>query len=162
MKFEKKIMRWVKNFFLISIFFFLIPSFAVTSNGFKFSSKQLLLHTHNNDQIELYFFQNKSSHNLLLTHPHDKQGASAGWDSILRPQHWSVFAVNRPNFSMSCSLLKKNYKTVETSCQEVLKVSHCMRLKIIKKNLTSTFWVAEDGSLKQIQRILKSRGFFCQ
>jgi|GEM_PF-5709059 len=54
-------------------------------------------------QQQLYLIQNVSGEPLILSHYQPTpEGASAGWFSELKPNHWSALAMDKEKFVLSC------------------------------------------------------------
>ncbi len=128
------------------------------SQGFKFQSQQLILHEARNDEPELYLFYNQSKIPLLLTHPQERGGASAGWDSLLNPGKVSAFLVNRPDFAVSCGRWRKNSATTPDDCARVLMACRYSTITITQQQMIGTFWVGENKPLNELLAIITQRG----
>lgn len=93
----------------------------------------------------VYLFYNRSNERILLNHPVHDPGASAGWSSVIAPQHWSAMMLKQKKFDISCRQFEQKYQTVVVSCAHVLQVCYFPKIAAKNKNMLSgDYWIAEN------------------
>ncbi len=126
-------------------------------SGFEFRNNDLTLNKGAGTEQGLYLFYNNSANDVWLNHPVGKDpGASAGWASNLNTGNWSAFAINKENFTLTCSETEQG-AVKKLSCDKVLKV--CKFTKpVFKPEETGSYWVSEDKPLSNVLEEIGSRG----
>lgn len=120
-------------------------------DGFSFQNKQIIF---NNDQPtqRIFILHNVSQGIVMLAHDKVDPGASAGWQSKLDKDQWSMVAVSQQGFSLGCMLYSPpNIGPVD--CGSVLAV--CAIPSAIS---LGGYWIAENKSLDKLLETAKSRG----
>ncbi len=87
-------------------------------------------------QANLFFITNRSSSPIIVDIPPDQhRGASAGWASLLQPQHWSAIVISGKGLTLAC-FKPKTYRQI--SCQQ--------RIYIYKAKLSTqgNYWLVEN------------------
>jgi hypothetical protein len=103
---------------------------------------------------KLYFIQNTSRQTVLLNHtPKGSPGASAGWSSTLKPNNWSAIALDKGNFSLSCSVERKNGYEV-MPCEIFLAACRVYNAKMPKEE---NYWLTEDQPQAKLLQAVKAR-----
>jgi len=118
--------------------------------GFTFQDNQIIF---NSDKLasRIFLIHNVSNGKVMINHIKADPGASAGWASAIDKGNWSVLVMGQANFSMGCMIYSPP-KFGLIDCQKVISVC------AMPSTLSSSGWLAENGSLDKITDTAKSRG----
>ncbi|MFN7097515.1 MAG: hypothetical protein ACK4PR_08155 [Gammaproteobacteria bacterium] len=123
--------------------------YTCSNNGqhVSFKNNTLVLTGKNNTQY-FYKLTNTSQQVFWLDMAVHPDTASAGWGSQIHPGHYSIIAMTKPSFAMSCYALDKNYQTHILNCQTVLSVCQLKSTpqRDGKPAPSGSYWVFEDQS----------------
>lgn len=149
---------------ILIVLWFLIVSSEVVANplgcaplSLKSQDKQITLPgTANPKTSMIYVFHNKSLQSLWIDHPVQNPGASAGWSSFLRSEHWSAIVINKKNFAVRCAMIQPG-KVVYLDCAHSLTI--CAPDTVTThKPLEGNYWLAEDKDWKNFVALLNKKG----
>lgn len=150
-------LRILISCFLFSILITSAIASPCTPVIFKKNGNSIILPGSNDRKIsQVYFFKNISTQSIWLDHVQKNPGASAGWASYIRPDHWSALALNKKNFEMSCATIQPG-KVIYVDCAKSLEI--CTPTKLIsEKSMKGNFWLTEDRPWDQFVKALEKRG----
>jgi hypothetical protein len=130
------------------------------AKGFAMQDKNLLLADgYPPFHQSLFLLLNLTAFDIVINHVDDSQaGASAGWFSKLKSNHWSAVAIDQADFSLNCLTLQP-MSFAYVPCDKVLKI--CSFPDTEESGGTAgSYWVAENiSSLSDILGAIKARGF---
>jgi hypothetical protein len=131
------------------------------SKDYEYKDNNLILEINPTEQT-LYLFHNISDTDYWVNHPVTKDpGVSAGWASILNAGQWSALAIyqnsNSENFAISCETMGKDGALTYHNCQDVLRTCIVEKAEF-KTGDKGSYWVAENKSLNDLVKEIKSRG----
>ncbi|MDX2164991.1 MAG: hypothetical protein SFW07_06215 [Gammaproteobacteria bacterium] len=118
--------------------------------GFAFQDNQIIF---NSDKFasRVFLIHNISNGKVMINHIKANPGASAGWASALDKGNWSALMMGQANFSMGCMIYSPP-KFGLIDCKKVISVC------AMPSTLSSSGWLAENGTLEKITETAKSRG----
>jgi hypothetical protein len=103
---------------------------------------------------QLYLLHNTSDKTLLLSHYQPDPGANAGWASELKPGHWSVLAMDKEKFALSCQKIDASGEFL--NCNRVLNICDMPEASFPRLTL-GAYWVTENqkfsGLVTEIRKI---------
>ena len=145
-------------FFSTSIFAIeKFPTFCQIS-GIHFGKDGVLLYAQHTAKPRLYAIKNKSHKAIWLTHQKKNPSASAGWDSQLMPNHWSVILLTDRNFDLQCHFQSKTGRMKAVSCVNFLSV--CQFNDFSSKHpIDGGYWVVENVLFSALTPRMHARGF---
>lgn len=113
--------------------------------SFKNNDLQLTCKTPSSPQ-RFYLLTNISNQTFWLDMAVHPDTASAGWGSQIHPGHYSIVAMDKPNFTFSCTYLDKNNHVSPLNCQQVLSVCQlgATPRRDGKPAPYGSYWVFED------------------
>lgn len=120
------------------------------------NSKEYILNTKLTSKTEVFFLHNISKNTLVLDHPVEKVGASAGWSSYLSPGNWSAIALSKPDFAIRCVVVMKNEKSVLGDCSKLIKV--CKPNLQDQEIRSGSYWLVENLVWDAFLKMLSRRG----
>lgn len=138
------------------------PKGCVTKN-YEFNGKNLVL-TEDSSKQSLFLFNNISDTDFWLNHPVTKNpGASAGWASSLEPGNWSALNISGvlENFEITCATMNEDGKLNYLDCRNAIKTCR-VKDPVFDSDSSGSYWVAEDKSLDELIKTIKSRGISWQ
>lgn len=145
------------------IIFFFSPMLSVAADiapctpvPFKKSENDIILLVTPAPKTSIvYFFKNQSNKSVFIEHPTGGKGASAGWSSFLRPNHWAAMVVNKKNFSLHCSTIEPG-KLVIMDCTKTIYACTPKNLSTPSK-LKGNYWLAEDKPWEAFVKALTNK-----
>ena len=92
---------------------------SCTEGSFKVEGKTVILYPDPLNVQALYLFHNASDNKIIINHPVEDPGASAGWASELDPGNWSAFTIAKGKFAITCTEANGDNYT-EVPCEKTL------------------------------------------
>jgi hypothetical protein len=124
--------------------------------NFTMEKNDMVLQGNPKTSTQVFFFHNKSNKSIFLDRGGENPGASAGWSTYLRPDHWSVLLLNKKSFTVHCTMIEPG-TVVVLNCKDMIEVCTPPNLTLNKK-LKGNFWLAEDKPFESVVKILEKKG----
>lgn len=123
---------------------------------YTIEKNNLILNTDKKSNTSVYLLKNKYSQSIWIDRVViPNKGASAGFTSYLRPNHWSAIATRKANFTISCAIMQPG-KVSYVDCNKALEVKIPAHLTM-DKPLKGTYWLAEDKEWEELVKELNKR-----
>ncbi|MCX7120575.1 MAG: hypothetical protein NTZ67_02180 [Gammaproteobacteria bacterium] len=155
----------MKKIYFFAMLIFSVPIFAAEQfppacqiSGIHFGRGAVLLYAQHTAKPRLYAIQNKGTVPVWLSHQKKKPGMSAGWDSQLKPNQWSVILLTERNFDLQCHFQTKAGAVIEIPCIAHLSVCQFNDFTA-KRPIDGGYWVTEDAPLADLKSRMDARGF---
>jgi len=155
----------MKKFYFMIILFFSTSIFAAEKfpalcqiSGIHFGKGAVLFYAQHTAKPRLYAIKNKSDKAIWLTHQKKNPSASAGWDTQIMPNHWSVILVTERNFDLQCHFQTKSEGMKDVPCKKFLNV--CQFNDFSSKHpIEGGYWVVENVLFPALEPRMHARGF---
>ena len=98
-------------------------------------------------QQKVFLLKNINNNTIWLNHPVEEPSASAGWGTKLSVNHWSAFAINQPQFVLTCMEITPGASQY-LACDQVLEVCE-YKGKDLALRGEGSYWLAENQPLRQ-------------
>lgn len=108
----------------------------------------------------LIMIHSLSSADLWLTHSVSDTKLSSGWSSRLQPRHWSVFALNKALFEVSCIESKPGHEQ-QIPCKEAILLCQYFPEEMPKSLVENeeNYWAVENITGSALNEYLSRNGF---
>lgn len=132
--------------------------------GAHYASGDVVFQKNPNQPASVFLLYNTSKKSTLVVNhsPGSDPGASAGWASNLKPNHWSALMMTTKEFTLNCRKKINDSHYASVACAQVLQVC---RFKVChakdKKSLYGNYWLSENKSRMHTLETIKDRDFNC-
>lgn len=127
--------------------------------GVHFVHDQLQVERPQKLGASLLLIANHSGQDITLDRSMKVRSASAGWDSLLKPKHWSALQFEGINFNIVCKSEALYGKFVFVNCESLLQACWLPVAAVDFKRLRGGYWVAENLKLTTLFQAIKNKGF---
>lgn len=143
------------RFFLIFLWLFCLTAKAdIKISPIKIKSKENIILLANNQAW--YLIHNQAKEKIFLQAVIARPGASAGWSTMIAPDHWSLLALNNKKLTFACQI-QQGEKIKAVPCKKVLLI-YSAHARDFKNSNKGSYWLADNKLWTQLSRAAKRRG----